>query len=89
MEFSFLPSYRILNPSAIPEDSFVDNRKAVEKLLGSLEIDHSQYKFGHTKVQQTHVNPAFDTSVLGVKLMVPLLRLRCSLRRVCWVSWRT
>lgn len=43
-------SYRILNPSAIPEDSFVDSRKAVEKLMGSLDIDHTQYKFGHTKV---------------------------------------
>lgn len=85
----FLLSYRILNPFAIPEDSFVDNRKAVEKLLGSLDIDHSQYKFGHTKVQQIQVYPAFDTYVVGVQLMVPLLRLRCSLRRVCWVSWRT
>nr|XP_004573299.2 myosin-7B [Maylandia zebra] len=46
----FRQRYRILNPFAIPEDSFVDNRKAVEKLLGSLDIDHSQYKFGHTKV---------------------------------------
>ncbi|XP_029974857.1 myosin-7-like [Salarias fasciatus] len=46
----FKQRYRILNPSAIPEDSFVDSKKAVEKLLGSLEIDHSQYKFGHTKV---------------------------------------
>lgn len=44
-------SYRILNPNAIPEDSFVDSRKAVEKLLGSLDIDHTQYKFGHTKVE--------------------------------------
>lgn len=44
-------SYRILNPTAIPEDSFVDSRKAVEKLLGSLDIDHTQYKFGQTKVQ--------------------------------------
>lgn len=43
-------SYRILNPSAIPDDSYVDSRKAVEKLLGSLDIDHTQYKFGHTKV---------------------------------------
>lgn len=43
-------SYRILNPNAIPEASFVDSRKAVEKLLGSLDIDHTQYKFGHTKV---------------------------------------
>ncbi|XP_076597238.1 myosin-7-like [Chaetodon auriga] len=46
----FRQRYRILNPAAIPEDSFVDSRKAVEKLLGSLDIDHSQYKFGHTKV---------------------------------------
>lgn len=47
---SVLCSYRILNPMAIPEDSFVDSRKAVEKLLGSLDIDHTQYKFGITKV---------------------------------------
>ncbi|XP_075332039.1 myosin-4-like isoform X2 [Odontesthes bonariensis] len=46
----FKQRYRILNPSEVPEDSFVDSRKAVEKLLGSLEIDHTQYKFGHTKV---------------------------------------
>lgn len=50
----FFLSYRILNPAAIPEDSFVDSRKAVEKLLGSLDIDHSQYKFGHTKVQHKY-----------------------------------
>ncbi|XP_039657330.1 myosin-7B-like [Perca fluviatilis] len=46
----FKQRYRILNPSAIPEDSFVDSRKAVEKLLFSLDIDRTQYKFGHTKV---------------------------------------
>ncbi|KAJ8016562.1 hypothetical protein DPEC_G00008530 [Dallia pectoralis] len=46
----FKQRYRILNTLAIPEDSFVDSRKAVEKLLGSLDIDHSQYKFGSTKV---------------------------------------
>lgn len=50
----FSLSYRILNPSAIPDDSYVDSRKAVEKLLGSLDIDHTQYKFGHTKVQHGH-----------------------------------
>uniref|UniRef100_A0A4W5K9A3 Myosin motor domain-containing protein n=1 Tax=Hucho hucho TaxID=62062 RepID=A0A4W5K9A3_9TELE len=38
--------YRILNPMAIHEESFVDSRKAVEKLLRSLDIDHTQYKFG-------------------------------------------
>ena len=42
--------YRILNPSAIPDDTFMDSRKATEKLLGSLDIDHTQYQFGHTKV---------------------------------------
>uniref|UniRef100_A0A667XRX1 Myosin-7 n=1 Tax=Myripristis murdjan TaxID=586833 RepID=A0A667XRX1_9TELE len=46
----FKQRYRILNPSAIPEGQFIDNKKASEKLLGSLEIDHNQYKLGHTKV---------------------------------------
>ncbi|KAJ7426814.1 Myosin-7 [Willisornis vidua] len=46
----FKQRYRILNPTAIPEDKFVDSRKATEKLLSSLELDHAQYKFGHTKV---------------------------------------
>uniref|UniRef100_A0A4W3JPD7 Myosin heavy chain 7B n=1 Tax=Callorhinchus milii TaxID=7868 RepID=A0A4W3JPD7_CALMI len=46
----FKQRYRILNPTAIPEDKFVDSRKATEKLLGSLDIDRTQYKFGHTKV---------------------------------------
>ncbi|NWW32709.1 MYH7 protein, partial [Panurus biarmicus] len=46
----FKQRYRILNPAAIPEDKFVDSRKATEKLLSSLELDQTQYKFGHTKV---------------------------------------
>ncbi|KAI1233298.1 Myosin-7, partial [Lamprotornis superbus] len=46
----FKQRYRILNPAAIPEDKFVDSRKATEKLLISLELDSAQYKFGHTKV---------------------------------------
>ncbi|XP_072297034.1 myosin-7-like [Eucyclogobius newberryi] len=46
----FKQRYRILNPNAIPEGQFIDNKKAAEKLLGSLEIDHTQYKLGHTKV---------------------------------------
>uniref|UniRef100_A0A3P8X4R2 Myosin heavy chain 7 n=1 Tax=Cynoglossus semilaevis TaxID=244447 RepID=A0A3P8X4R2_CYNSE len=46
----FKQRYRILNPSAIPEGQFIDNKKASEKLLGSLDIDHTQYKLGHTKV---------------------------------------
>lgn len=28
----------------------MDSKKACEKLLSSIEIDHTQYKFGHTKV---------------------------------------
>ncbi|XP_018600630.2 myosin-7-like [Scleropages formosus] len=46
----FKQRYRILNPSAIPEGQFIDSRKGAEKLLGSLDIDHNQYRFGHTKV---------------------------------------
>lgn len=46
--------YRILNASAIPEGQFMDNKKAVEKLLGSIDVDHTQYKFGHTKVHFSH-----------------------------------
>ncbi|XP_033846706.1 myosin-6-like [Periophthalmus magnuspinnatus] len=46
----FKQRYRILNASAIPEGTFMDCKKSTEKLLGSLDIDHTQYKFGHTKV---------------------------------------
>ncbi|XP_071392093.1 myosin-7-like [Centroberyx affinis] len=51
--------YRILNPNAIPEGQFIDNKKGAEKLLGSLDIDHEQYKLGHTKV-------FFKAGLLGV-----------------------
>ncbi|XP_068581718.1 myosin-1B-like [Cebidichthys violaceus] len=46
----FKQRYRILNASAVPERQFIDNKKAAEKLLGSIDVDHTQYKFGHTKV---------------------------------------
>ncbi|KAG7461238.1 hypothetical protein MATL_G00207930 [Megalops atlanticus] len=46
----FKQRYRILNPSAIPEGQFIDSKKSAEKLLGTLDIDHTQYRFGHTKV---------------------------------------
>ncbi|XP_066578932.1 myosin-7 [Amia ocellicauda] len=46
----FKQRYRILNPAAIPEGQFIDSKKGAEKLLGSLDIDHEQCKFGHTKV---------------------------------------
>ncbi|CAL8337347.1 unnamed protein product [Merluccius merluccius] len=55
----FKQRYRILNPHAIPDDKFVDSRKASEKLLASLDVDHNQYKFGHTKV-------FFKAGLLGV-----------------------
>ena len=42
--------YKVLNASAIPEGQFIDSKKASEKLLGSIDVDHTQYKFGHTKV---------------------------------------
>ncbi|KAM6981317.1 myosin, heavy chain 7B, cardiac muscle, beta a [Aplochiton taeniatus] len=46
----FKQRYRILSPHAIPDDTFVDSRKASEKLLSSIDVDHTQYKYGHTKV---------------------------------------
>uniref|UniRef100_A0A8C4T3V0 Myosin-4-like n=1 Tax=Erpetoichthys calabaricus TaxID=27687 RepID=A0A8C4T3V0_ERPCA len=55
----FKQRYRVLNASAVPEGQFMDNKKASEKLLGSIDIDHSQYKFGHTKV-------FFKAGLLGV-----------------------
>ncbi|XP_038227321.1 myosin heavy chain, skeletal muscle, adult isoform X2 [Dermochelys coriacea] len=55
----FKQRYRILNASAVPEGQFMDSKKASEKLLGSIDIDHTQYKFGHTKV-------FFKAGLLGV-----------------------
>uniref|UniRef100_A0A803WBH8 Myosin heavy chain 2 n=1 Tax=Ficedula albicollis TaxID=59894 RepID=A0A803WBH8_FICAL len=46
----FKQRYKILNASAIPEGQFIDSKKASEKLLSSIDVDHNQYKFGHTKV---------------------------------------
>merc|ERR1719500_144310 len=46
----FKQRYKILNPSAIPEAQFFDNKKASEKLLTSCPIDQEKFKFGHTKV---------------------------------------
>ncbi|KAG8449413.1 hypothetical protein GDO86_016166 [Hymenochirus boettgeri] len=46
----FKQRYKVLNASAIPEGQFIDGKKACEKLLGSIDVDHTQYKFGHTKV---------------------------------------
>ncbi|XP_031717902.1 myosin heavy chain, skeletal muscle, adult-like isoform X1 [Anarrhichthys ocellatus] len=46
----FKQRYRILNASAIPEGQFIDSKKASEKLLSSIDVDHAQYRFGYTKV---------------------------------------
>ncbi|OWK53053.1 Myosin-3 [Lonchura striata] len=55
----FKQRYHLLNASVIPEGKFIDSRKACEKLLSSIEIDHTQYRFGHTKV-------FFKAGLLGV-----------------------
>uniref|UniRef100_A0A8C8BHG5 Myosin heavy chain 2 n=1 Tax=Otus sunia TaxID=257818 RepID=A0A8C8BHG5_9STRI len=46
----FKQRYKILNASAVPEGQFIDSKKASEKLLSSIDVDHNQYRFGHTKV---------------------------------------
>ncbi|XP_076000474.1 myosin heavy chain, fast skeletal muscle-like [Genypterus blacodes] len=46
----FKQRYKLLNVSVLPEGQFMDNKKASEKLLGSIDIDQNQYKCGHTKV---------------------------------------
>ncbi|XP_033998754.1 myosin heavy chain, fast skeletal muscle-like [Trematomus bernacchii] len=46
----FKQRYKILNASAFPEGQFIDGKKASEKLLGSIDVDHTQYRFGATKV---------------------------------------
>ncbi|NXI93071.1 MYH1 protein, partial [Psophia crepitans] len=55
----FKQRYRLLNAGVIPEGQFIDSKKACEKLLSSIEIDHTQYKFGHTKV-------FFKAGLLGI-----------------------
>ncbi|XP_046870249.1 myosin heavy chain, fast skeletal muscle-like [Hypomesus transpacificus] len=55
----FKQRYKVLNAGVIPEGQFMDNKKASEKLLGSIDINHDEYKFGHTKV-------FFKAGLLGV-----------------------
>uniref|UniRef100_A0A3P9JG46 Myosin motor domain-containing protein n=1 Tax=Oryzias latipes TaxID=8090 RepID=A0A3P9JG46_ORYLA len=59
----FKQRYKVLNASVIPEGQFMDNKKASEKLLGSIDVDHSQYKFGHTKV--SFMEMLLTTGLLG------------------------
>ncbi|XDV20798.1 hypothetical protein PO909_026040 [Leuciscus waleckii] len=51
--------YKVLNAGVIPEGQFMDNKKASEKLLGSIDINPDDYRFGHTKV-------FFKAGLLGV-----------------------
>lgn len=75
-----LNRYRILNAGAIPEGQFIDGRKASEKLLASIDVDHTLYRFGATKVsfylqstavaERTHTSSAplqvfFKAGLLG------------------------
>ncbi|NXV73125.1 MYH3 protein, partial [Atlantisia rogersi] len=55
----FKQRYHLLSAGVIKEGQFMDSRRACEKLLSSIEIDHTQYKFGHTKV-------FFKAGLLGV-----------------------
>ncbi|NXT85637.1 MYH4 protein, partial [Zapornia atra] len=55
----FRQRYHLLSAGVIKEGQFMDSRRACEKLLSSIEIDHTQYKFGHTKV-------FFKAGLLGV-----------------------
>ncbi|XP_066130362.1 myosin-16 [Saccopteryx bilineata] len=45
----FKQRYQVLNPNVIPQ-GFVDNKKASELLLASIDLDANEYKVGHTKV---------------------------------------
>ncbi|XP_029433444.1 myosin-16 isoform X2 [Rhinatrema bivittatum] len=45
----FKQRYQVLNPSVIPQ-GFVDNKKASELVLGSIDLDTAEYRIGHTKV---------------------------------------
>ena len=85
---SFL-RYKVLNASAIPEGQFIDSKKASEKLLGSIDVDHTQYKFGHTKVPSLLDSipmPVFCSTWQWCAAMFPFFR--CSSKLGCWDSWR-
>ncbi|KAG9477881.1 hypothetical protein GDO78_013066 [Eleutherodactylus coqui] len=46
----FKQRYKVLNVSGVPHGQFIDSKKAAEIILGSIEIDPTDYKFGNTKV---------------------------------------
>lgn len=53
----------------------MDSRKATEKLLGSLDIDHTQYQFGHTKVSGpgVWVGSQWGAVLAGIHTQLPWL----------------
>lgn len=56
--------YQVLNPNVIPQ-GFVDNKKASELLLGSIDLDVNEYKIGHTKVRSSSGAPSLHCSALS------------------------
>ena len=68
--------YKVLNASVIPDGQFIDNKKAAEKLLGSIDVDHDQYRFGHTKVS---TSLSFDIITKENKLISLFVCLHTSL----------
>lgn len=56
--------YQVLNPNVIPQ-GFVDNKKASELLLGSIDLDVNEYKIGHTKVGASGDTPSLHRSGLS------------------------
>lgn len=55
--------YQVLNPNVIPQ-GFVDNKKASELLLASIDLDVNEYKIGHTKVGSSGGTPSLQHSAL-------------------------
>lgn len=43
-------SYTILAPTVIPK-GFVDAKVATEKVVGAIQLDENDFKFGHTKAR--------------------------------------
>ena len=70
--------YKVLNASVIPDGQFIDNKKAAEKLLGSIDVDHDQYRFGHTKVSTSLSLFYFTKEIKLFSLFVCLLISRMS-----------
>lgn len=88
-----LNRYRVLNASAVPEGGCIDGRKASEKLLASIDIDHTLYRFGATKVsshlQSTAVAERTHTGCVSFRSSSKLdsLELWRSCEMTNWLLW--